>query len=85
MKRILTAILPLALTARLFPEPSIDKAISGLTKAVTELGAVVAREEALIDANRVRVEELNTEIVAACGRADKAERISRKLAALVEV
>lgn len=64
--------------------PSTERAIAGITKAVSELDAVVKAEEAAITAHVAAVDRHRQGILDATERANRAERIAKKFSDLVE-
>lgn len=70
--------------ARLGLLPTTDSAIAGITKAVDQLNAVVAREEALIERQKAVREAARQQIVDAAARSDRAERIALRFTALIQ-
>jgi uncharacterized coiled-coil protein SlyX len=79
MNTIINAIL-----ARLGLLPTTEGAIAGVTKAIEQLNAVVARENAEIERQRVQMEAARRLLVDAAARADRAEVIAARFTALVE-
>lgn len=82
MNRILSVLI--AIRNLMGAAPSTDRAIAGITKAVDQLNAVVASENAVIEAQRKRREEARQKIVDAAARADRAERIAIRFSALIQ-
>lgn len=65
--------------------PTTDRAIAGINKAIDQLNAVVAHEEAQIDNHRKAMEDHRQSLVDAVARANRAEIIAERFTAIVKV
>ena len=73
----------LALRARMGLEPTTEKALAGLTKALNDLRAVAQREADAIAAANAQIEALRERAAKAGERAVKADRIADRIEGLV--
>ncbi|MRN79473.1 MULTISPECIES: hypothetical protein [unclassified Brucella] len=67
----------------LFPKPTTDRALAGMSKALDQLQAVVDHEEEEIDRLDLAIEDAARERLDAFKRRDRAQKVADRFADLI--